>query len=214
MNQKLLNCRLWFSHGEQTDFTVKKVASLYFLVVMLRDSWYSALEQLVCFGHGGKEIRMRLLFKQRFFSWLDSYDIYDESGNIAYVVKGQLSWGHCLKVYDAMGQEAGLLQERIFTWLPKFEIYTGGQYRGCIRKELSLFTPRYVFDCCGWQVEGNFMEWDYTIRSGNRQVASVSKELFNWTDTYVLDIADPADALLVLLFVLAVDAEKCSRSSH
>ena len=55
---------------------------------------------------------------------------------------------------------------------------------------------------------------DYTIRSGNRQVASVSKELFNWTDTYVLDIADPADALLVLLFVLAVDAEKCSRSSH
>ncbi len=214
MNQKLLNCRLWVSHGEQTDFTVKKVASLYFLVVMLRDSWYSALEQLVCLGHGGKEIRMRLLFKQRFFSWLDSYDIYDESGNIAYVVKGQLSWGHCLKVYDAMGQEAGLLQERIFTWLPKFEIYTGGQYRGCIRKELSLFTPRYVFDCCGWQVEGNFMEWDYTIRSGNRQVASVSKELFNWTDTYVLDIADPADALLVLLFVLAVDAEKCSRSSH
>lgn len=157
---------------------------------------------------------MRLLFKQRFFSWLDSYDIYDENGNIAYVVKGQLSWGHCLKVYDAMEQEAGLLQERIFTWLPKFEIYTGGQYRGCIRKEFSLFTPRYVFDCCGWQVEGNFMEWDYTIRSGNRQVASVSKELFNWTDTYVLDIADPADALLVLLFVLAVDAEKCSRSSH
>ena len=45
-------------------------------------------------------------------------------------------------------------------------------------------------------------------------MASVSKELFNWTDTYVLDIADPADALLVLLFVLAVDAEKCSRSSH
>lgn len=116
---------------------------------------------------------MRLLFKQRFFSWLDSYDIYDESGNIAYVVKGQLSWGHCLKVYDAMGQEAGLLQERIFTWLPKFEIYTGGQYRGCIRKEFSLFTPRYVFDCCGWQVEGNFMEWDYTIRSGNRQQGTV-----------------------------------------
>ena len=100
---------------------------------------------------------MRLLFKQRFFSWLDSYDIYDESGNIAYVVKGQLSWGHCLKVYDAMGQEAGLLQERIFTWLPKFEIYTGGQYRGCSRKEFSLFTPRNVFDCCGWQEEGNFI---------------------------------------------------------
>ena len=26
---------------------------------------------------------MKLLFKQRFFSWFDSYDIYDEAGNTA-----------------------------------------------------------------------------------------------------------------------------------
>ncbi len=36
---------------------------------------------------------MKLLFRQRFFSWFDSYDIYDEDGNTVYVVKGQLSWG-------------------------------------------------------------------------------------------------------------------------
>ena len=27
---------------------------------------------------------MKLLFKQRFFSWLDSYDIYDEAGNTVF----------------------------------------------------------------------------------------------------------------------------------
>lgn len=27
---------------------------------------------------------MRLLFKQRFFSWFDSYDIYDEDGNTVF----------------------------------------------------------------------------------------------------------------------------------
>ena len=32
---------------------------------------------------------MKLLFKQRLFSWFDSYDIYDEFGNTVYVVKGQ-----------------------------------------------------------------------------------------------------------------------------
>ena len=31
---------------------------------------------------------MKLLFKQRLFSWFDSYDIYDEAGNTVYVVKG------------------------------------------------------------------------------------------------------------------------------
>ena len=31
---------------------------------------------------------MKLLFKQRFFSWFDSYDIYDEVGNTRLYRKG------------------------------------------------------------------------------------------------------------------------------
>ena len=73
---------------------------------------------------------MKLLFKQRMFSWFDSYDIYDEQGNTVYVVKGQLSWGHCLKIFDACGNEVGTVKERIFTFLPKFEVYLGGNYLG------------------------------------------------------------------------------------
>ena len=65
---------------------------------------------------------MKLLFKQRFFSWLDSYDIYDEAGRPVYTVKGQLSWGHCLKIFDAHGREIGTVKERILTFLPKFEM--------------------------------------------------------------------------------------------
>lgn len=30
---------------------------------------------------------MRLLFRQRLFSWFDSYDIYDEAGNTVYTVE-------------------------------------------------------------------------------------------------------------------------------
>ena len=31
---------------------------------------------------------MKLLFKQRMFSWFDSYDIYNEAGDAVYEVKG------------------------------------------------------------------------------------------------------------------------------
>ena len=56
------------------------------------------------------------------------------------------------------------------------------------------------------------MEWDYSILDAQGgEVARISKELFHWTDTYVLDVADPDDALGVLLVALAIDAEKCSR---
>ena len=50
---------------------------------------------------------MKMLFKQRMFSWFDSYDIYDEYGNTLFVVKGQLSWGHCLRIFDAAGCPVG-----------------------------------------------------------------------------------------------------------
>lgn len=155
---------------------------------------------------------MKMLFKQRFFSWFDSYDIYDASGRTLYTVRGQLAWGHCLKIYDAAGREVGEVKERILTWLPKFEIYRGSQYVGCISREFTFFRPKYFIDCNGWQVEGDFWEWDYRIvNQSGRQVAAVSKELFNWTDTYVIDVADSADALYALMLVLAIDAEKCSR---
>ena len=155
---------------------------------------------------------MKLLFKQRVFSWFDSYDIYNEAGETVYVVKGQLSWGHCFKIFDAAGFEQGMVKERIFTFLPKFEIYWGEEYIGCISKEFSFFKPTYNIDCNGWHIEGDWLEWDYRIvGSSGRVIATISKEVFNWTDTYSIEITDPADALCAVMLVLAIDAEKCSR---
>ena len=155
---------------------------------------------------------MKLLFKQRFFSWFDSYDIYDEAGNTVYVVKGQFSWGHLLRIYDANGNEVGYIKEKILTWLPKFEMYIGNSYVGSISMQFSFFRPKFNIDYNGWHVEGNWFEWDYIILdSGNQTVANISKQPFNFTDTYVIDIRNSNDAVYALMLVLAIDAEKCSR---
>ena len=154
---------------------------------------------------------MKLLFKQRLFSWFDSYDIYDESGAPLFTVEGKLSWGHCLHILDAGGNHIGTVQEKVMTFLPKFEFFAYGEYLGCLQREFTLFTPRYTFDCSDWEIEGNWTEWDYAITSPSQGlVASISKELFNWTDTYVIDVPDPGNALCTLMAVLAIDADKCS----
>lgn len=94
----------------------------------------------------------------------------------------------------------------------KFELYEGDVCIGTLEKELTFFKPRYNIDFNDWHIEGDLAEWDYTITAPDGgTVATVSKELFHWTDTYILDIADPQNALYVLMFVLAIDAEKCSR---
>ncbi len=155
---------------------------------------------------------MKLYFKQRFFSWLDSYDIFDENGNTVFTVEGQLSWGHKLAIYDAGGEEVGMVKEIVLTFLPKFEMYVKGQLAGTLCKELSFFKPRYDIDFNGWHVEGDFFEWDYQIEDvhGN-QVASISKDLWHMTDHYLIEVNRAEDALDALMVVLAIDAEKCSR---
>ena len=106
---------------------------------------------------------MKLLFRQRFFSWFDSYDVFDEEGRTVYTVQG------------------------------------------------TFFRPSFKMDVRGWHIAGDILEWDYYIEDAmGRRVAGLSKQLFKLTDTYVLEIGNPEDALYVLMAALAIDAAKCS----
>lgn len=159
-------------------------------------------------------IRVRLLFKQRFFSWFDSYDIYDDRENVVFSVEGKLSWGHCLHILNPTGEHIATVKQKVLTFLPCFELYEGESYVGCITKEFSFFSPNFTVECNGWSVEGDWIEWDYQILDvDGTVVATISKELFQMTDTYVIDVVDEADALRALMVVLAIDAEKDSRNS-
>ena len=155
---------------------------------------------------------MRLIFKQRMFSWFDSYDIYDEYGNVVYTVEGKMSWGRRLHINDALGVHIATLKQKVFAFLPTFQMYVREKYVGSISKEFTLFKPAFYIDCNGWQIEGNFLEWDYEINDGQRVVATLQKKIMNWTDTYVLDINDGYDAVTVLMVALSIDAEKDNRN--
>ena len=158
---------------------------------------------------------MRLLIKQRVFSWTDSYDVYDENENAEYFVKAEFfSLGHQLHVYDRNNCELGVIRQRLFTLLPAFEIEINGQIRGEIRKQFSFFKPRYEIDYNGWRVEGDFLGWDYDVYSGCCSIIHISKELFHWGDTYTINFADPKDELEGLMLVIAIDAANCTRNNN
>lgn len=153
---------------------------------------------------------MKLYFKQRFFSWFDSYDIYLEDGSTFYTVEGQLSWGHCLHILDDAGRHIATVKEQVLTLLPRFDFYIGDERVGTLKREFTFLSPAYDLDCCGWRVTGNWLEWDYQIlrRDGNT-AAVIRKELFHWTDTYTIETEYDEDALCALMVVLAIDADKC-----
>lgn len=155
---------------------------------------------------------MGLYIRQRFFSWADSYDVYEESGRPKYEVKAEFfSFGHQIHVYDKQsGAEVGSIHEKLLTFLPKFDIVIGGRTLGSVRKEFTFLRPKYQVDYQGWEVTGDFMGWDYQVSKNGRRILDITKEVLNWTDTYALHFDDPADELPGLLLVLAIDAANCS----
>ena len=155
---------------------------------------------------------MILKVRQKLFKLLDSYDITDECGNVLFTVKGHLALGHCFSVYDNLGNEVGMLKQKLFTFLPKFEIYTYGEYAGCISKKITFFFPKFSLDYKGWRIDGDIMEWNYSVYDGTREVMRVNKEIFRLADTYDVCIEDDRYAVDGIMIALAIDAEKCSRN--
>ena len=154
---------------------------------------------------------MKLIFKQRFFSWYDSYDVYDEFGNTVFTVQGQFAWGKKLQINDALGCLVGVVQQKVFSFMPTFELYRGDRYVGNIRKEFTFFRPAFHIDCNGWWIEGDWMEWDYGIYEPSGALAATVSKKFGWTDQYVIDVAEGTDAVIALMVVIAIDAEKDNR---
>lgn len=72
-----------------------------------------------------------------------------------------------------------------------------------------------IIDYNGWHIDGTLTEWNYTIVDESYvTVAIIRKEIFNFTDTYVIDVKNPENVLDALMFVLAIDAEKCTRNKR
>lgn len=148
------------------------------------------------------------------FSWFDSYDIFNEAGNTVFTVRGQMGVGHRFRIFDANGNEVGAVNQKCWSFLPCFNIIINGELKGAIKKQFSFFRPKFTVDYMGWTIDGNYFEWDYEVRDMmGSPVARVSKEFFNWTDTYSIDVAYEDNALAALMLVIAIDAEK-SISNH
>lgn len=157
---------------------------------------------------------MKLLIKQRVFSWSDTYDVYDEWEQPRYFVKAEFfTLGHQIHVTDERtGREVGSIHQKLFSLMPQFDLVVEGMNMGFIRKEFTLFRPRYYLSVNGWQIQGDVFGWDYDVLdAGGNYIMHITKELFHWGDTYVLDIPDEGDALLCLLIAIAIDAANCGK---
>ena len=149
---------------------------------------------------------MKLYIKEKVFSWGDKFTVKDAYGEDKYIVEGEVfTFGKKLHVYDRSGREVAFIKQEVWSFLPRFYVFCGDRQVAEIKKEFTFLFPRYTIDGLGWEIDGSFMAHDYQITKRGRKIVTISKEWMTWGDSYELDIADPADELVALAVVIAID---------
>ncbi|MBQ7012615.1 MAG: LURP-one-related family protein [Oscillospiraceae bacterium] len=150
---------------------------------------------------------MVLYIKQHIFTWGDTFSIYDVEGREQYMVKGEVfTLGKKLHLYDLANRELAFIQQRLLTFLPRYEIMRNGTQIAEIVKEFTFFRHEYTVNGLGWKVHGDVFSHDYEITDGSRRIAAVQKEWFTLGDAYQITIEHGVDEIAALAVVLVIDA--------
>lgn len=149
---------------------------------------------------------MRLMIKEKVFSWTDTFTVTDEAGNDRYYVSGELfSFGKKLHVTDTEGREVAYVEQHIWSFLPRYRVLVNGEQIAEVVRAFSFFTPRYTVNGPGWEAVGDFWQHAYTVHRYGIPVVSIQKEWCTWGDSYVLNYDRPEDEVTALALVLAID---------
>ena len=156
---------------------------------------------------------MKLYIKEKVFSWGDKFTVKDAYGEDKYIVEGEVfTFGKKLHVYDRSGREVAFIKQEVWSFLPRYYVFCGDRQIAEIKKAFTFLFPRYTIEGLGWEIDGSFLAHDYQIIKRGRKIVTISKEWMTWGDSYELDIADPADELVALAVVIAIDCVTESNS--
>ncbi len=151
---------------------------------------------------------MKLYIKQKLFSIGDKYSVFDENQNIVYSCQGEIfTLGNKLHLCDASGKEVVFIKQRLFTFLPKFELFVNGELFATLNKKFTFFYKKIEVESPHGNIviDGSFWDHTYTITVNGQIFGSVHKEWLTWGDVYQLDINTEEHTEFFVSLVLAID---------
>jgi uncharacterized protein YxjI len=147
--------------------------------------------------------------KEKFWSIGNSFSITDSDGETKFFVKGNaFSWGDRLSFQNERNEELAVIDQKLFSFKPKYQILIGGSVFAEIVKEWSWLGKKFTLDVPGpndYKIEGSFWDHEFTFFRNDTVAAKVTRKLFNLTDTYSVEISDDEDAVSILCTCIVID---------
>ena len=153
----------------------------------------------------------RYKIRQKLFSIGDDFWIENQDSQKVFKVDGKaLRLRKTLIFEDMDGNELCQIQER---WLPIKETMEiedpDGKQMAVIKKALiAPLRDKWDVKVKGGpdlDVQGDFLDHEYSIKEGWKKVAKVSKKWFRLTDTYGVEIESGQNEVLILAIAVAID---------
>lgn len=162
---------------------------------------------------------MRFVLRDKMFGLGGDLTITDDHGRQSYFVDGKLfSLGRRLEIKDPASCEVlAVIQQRIISLLPTFEIHLPDGIHVTISKRISLLTDRLKIDVPGpgdLDVHGDLFHHEYSIERQGREIAHVSKRWVALVDSYGVEVAEGVDPLLILASAVVIDELLDERREH
>jgi uncharacterized protein YxjI len=149
----------------------------------------------------------QLYIRQKVFSWKDRFSVKDADGIDRYTAEGELwSLGKKLHVNNMAGEEVAYIQQKVWSFKPRFFVFISGIQTAEVVREITLLRPKYTIHGLDWDCRGDITGHDYEIWHGGDMIVRIHKVWFTWGDSYELDIPDSRNEILALSVVLAIDA--------
>ena len=153
----------------------------------------------------------RYKIRQNLISIGDDFWIENEEGKRVFKVDGKVLRIRKTLVFEDMnGKKLAQIQERLLTIKDTMVIEDAdGRDIATIKKALiAPFRDKWdvmVKDGPDLDVQGNILDFEYTIKQGRDKIAEISKKWFRLTDTYGVEIEPGQNDILILAVAIAVD---------
>ena len=154
---------------------------------------------------------MRFILKERIFSLRESYYIRDEQGeNLVEVTGRLLSIRDKLTLRDLQGNVVATITSHLIALRPTYTIDRPDQPDATVKKDfINILREGFSVDMAGGlpdlRIQGDILEHSYTISRQGNTIAQVSKKWISLRDSYVVDVTEGEDAVLLLACAIVVD---------
>lgn len=151
---------------------------------------------------------MKYLVRQRLFSFNDSFNITDEFDRPIFQIEGKIfTIGNKLNIYDMNGNKRIYIEQKLFRFLPEYEIYEDDKIVARVKKQLTFFKPKLDIesDYGIFQIEGDVFGYNFSILKNGRVVAAVNKKLISFSDTYAVEVAEGEKDDFILALIIVID---------